>query len=261
MTAFPLAEHLEDVAAAISAPVHVLVGLDFDGTLTPIVDRPALAALAPTVRQSVAELARQSRATVAVVSGRALGDLRGRAAIENVTYAGNHGLEIGGPGVSFVHPGAENASAEIDEALVAIETALGGIGGVEIEHKGLTASVHYRRVAPADELAVKLLIRGCVHEAAPALIVREGKKVLEIWPAVHWHKGAAIGWIKQRLQQPRVACVYVGDDSTDEDAFQTLLSSVTVRVGDATDTAAKYWVPDTDAVHTFVGWLTKELSR
>jgi trehalose-phosphatase len=260
MTAVPLDQHLDAVAAAIAAPAHVLIALDFDGTLTPIVLRPSLAKIAEEVRLSVAALARQPRATVAVVSGRALADVRERVAVEGLVYAGNHGLEIEGSGFSFLHPGAENAAAEIDEVLAAIERGLDGISGVELEHKGLTASVHYRRVAPSDVLAVKLLVRRCVHEAAPTLLCREGKRVLEIRPAVHWHKGAAVAWIRERIGQPQIACLYVGDDRTDEDAFQALEGSVTVRVGDVADTAARYLVRDADAVHAFVRWLTERIA-
>jgi trehalose-phosphatase len=257
--ALPLDAHLEAVADVLRASEHVLIALDFDGTLTPIVASPAQAKLSAAARANVRELARQPRSTVAVVSGRALEDVRKRLGIDEIFYAGNHGLEIAGGTVSFVHPGAESAVPDLEAALAKLQQNFDGIPGVEIEHKGLTASIHFRRVARDKVLPVRLAVRAAVADAERALICREGKEVLEIRPAVHWHKGFAVRWIRDQLSRPDVACVYVGDDSTDEDAFQALPGSVTVRVGEYEETAARYSVADTEAVHRFVRWLSQQL--
>src|SRR5678815_3831800 len=84
----------------------ILLMTDYDGTLTPIVDDPADAILAVQTREDLARLARSPRARVAVISGRGIEDLRARVALDDVIYAGCHGLEIEGPNLLFRHPDA-----------------------------------------------------------------------------------------------------------------------------------------------------------
>ncbi|HXA96545.1 MAG TPA: trehalose-phosphatase, partial [Candidatus Dormibacteraeota bacterium] len=84
----------------------ILLMTDYDGTLTPIVDDPADAVLAEQTRQDLLRVARSPRGSVAVISGRALEDLRTRVAIGEAIYAGCHGLEIAGEDLSFCHPEA-----------------------------------------------------------------------------------------------------------------------------------------------------------
>jgi Trehalose-phosphatase len=85
---------LPALAQQINATTHLFVGLDYDGTLTPIVNNPAEASLSPAVREVLAKLAQLSNTTVAIVTGRALADVRERVNLGSLAYAGNHGLEI-----------------------------------------------------------------------------------------------------------------------------------------------------------------------
>jgi len=92
--------------------------------------------------------------------------------------------------------------------------------------------------------------------------LKSGSKVLEIVPRTNWNKGAAVRWINRRLGDGEILSIYIGDDNTDEDAFRELPDSITVKVGDAAGTLARYQTPDPDAVHDFLLWLTDcELSR
>jgi len=81
--------------------------MDYDGTLTPIVERPELANLCEDTRWLLQALAQERRYTVSVISGRALSDLKNKVKIDGIIYSGNHGLEIEGPGFSVVNPQAE----------------------------------------------------------------------------------------------------------------------------------------------------------
>ena len=106
----------------------MLVALDYDGTLAPIAGTPEAARLPPQTADVLSELAASDRFSVAVVSGRSLADLKGRLGLD-VIYVGNHGLEIEGPGISFVHPEAEALRGAIDQACWDLEAAFEGVPG------------------------------------------------------------------------------------------------------------------------------------
>jgi trehalose 6-phosphate phosphatase len=196
--------------------------LDFDGTLAPIVAHPELAEIPPGTRAALAALMAVPGVEVAVVSGRGLADVRERAAIPGIAYAGNHGMEIEGAGLHRIHPGAAAARPLLEAVAAALEPALAAVPGAFVEDKGLTLSVHYRLADPAREGEV----RKAVHAAAdgqPELRVTEGKKVLEVRPRVEWDKGRAVLFLLENLRPPeRAPVLYLGDDRTDEDAFRAL---------------------------------------
>ncbi|MBW3570537.1 MAG: trehalose-phosphatase [Gemmatimonadetes bacterium] len=195
--------------------------LDFDGTLAPIVDRPELAAMPDRTRRALDRLMGMDGVAVAVVSGRGMADVRDRAAIPGIAYAGNHGMEIEGAGLHRIHPEAEAARPQLQAVAATVEAALEEIDGAFLEDKGLTLSIHYR-LAPdhAEE------VREIVLKAAggrPELQVTEGKMVLEVRPRVEWHKGKAVLFLLDQMRPPPDAPVlYLGDDRTDEDAFRAL---------------------------------------
>lgn len=207
--------------AAWRASGHLVLLLDFDGTLAPIVDRPELAAMPDATRRALDRLMAMNGVTIAVVSGRGLADVRERAAIPRIAYAGNHGMEIEGAGLHRIHPEAAAARPELEAVAATIEPALEGIDGAFLEDKGLTLSIHYR-LAPdhAEE------VREIVLEAAggrSALEVFEGKMIVEVRPRVEWHKGRAVLFLLEQMRPPEGAPVlYLGDDRTDEDAFRAL---------------------------------------
>ncbi len=195
--------------------------LDFDGTLAPIVDRPEQAEMPARTRRALQRLMAMPGVAVAVVSGRALADVRARAALPGIAYAGNHGMEIEGAGLHRVHPEAAAARGELEGAAARIEANLQPIDGAFLEDKGLTLSIHYR-LAPAHAEAVREIVRSAVagHDG---LTVTEGKMVLEVRPRVAWDKGRAVMYLLDQMRPPPDAPVlYVGDDRTDEDAFRAL---------------------------------------
>ncbi|MBB4635315.1 trehalose-phosphatase [Longimicrobium terrae] len=195
--------------------------LDFDGTLAPIVARPELAAMPERTRTALDRLMAMEGVEVAVVSGRGLADVRDRAAIPGIAYAGNHGMEIEGAGLHRIHPEAAAARPELEEVAALITAALDGIEGAFVEDKGLTLSIHYRQAADREAD-----VRAAVHAAAdgrPGLRVTAGKMVLEVRPRVEWDKGRAVLFLLEQMQPPAgTPILYLGDDRTDEDAFRAL---------------------------------------
>ncbi|NHN42695.1 trehalose-phosphatase [Halorubellus sp. JP-L1] len=248
-------DHLETVASSLGTDGGLFVGLDFDGTLSPIASTPDEPELAAACRDALAALVAHPGVTVGVVSGRALADLKERVGVEGVVYAGNHGLELEHRGETEVHPAAATHRPHLREVRRELEGRVGDVRGCEVEDKDLTLSVHYRRTPPALVENVRDGVRDVVPEDDPDLRVNEGKAVLEVRPAIDWDKGSAILYLVEHLEGVR-RIVYVGDDVTDEDAFDVLDDEdVGVHVGPGHGSAADYRVDSQDEVAPFLSWV------
>jgi trehalose 6-phosphate phosphatase len=250
-----LFDAMREVGEQIVQAPHVLLCSDFDGTLTPIVEDPAQTSLSPEVRRVLHSLAGQERLSLAVISGRARADLQARVGIPGLFYAGNHGLEISGPGCSFVEPTAEAHGASLKELGADLATKLRPVAGAFVEDKGLTLSVHYRRVADAEGEEVRRIVHAALASKDHPFHLTAGDKAYEIRPRVYWNKGAAVGWILGQLDEPAALVIYLGDDVTDEDAFAALPEGITVKVGGPSETAARYRLEDPAEVLRFLEWL------
>lgn len=235
--------------------------LDYDGTLTPIVDRPELAVLSPRAREVVDAVAR--RLPVAVISGRDRADVARLVGIDSLTVAGSHGFDIRVAGGGEIH---HQVGGDMGKDLDAVEHALrqrlDAIPGSLIERKKFSLAAHYRLVAPERADAVKAAVAEVVA-AHPGLKTKPGKMVLEIQPDIDWHKGRAVEWLLEalKLNRPDVIPVFIGDDVTDEDAFGTLqgrgLGIVVADAGETRQTAADFRLDDPDAVLDFLERLTR----
>lgn len=196
--------------------------LDYDGTLAPLVARPEAAAIPRPTRDALDRLRVQPGVAMAIVSGRGLADLRERAALPGILYAGNHGLEIEGEGLRWTHPDARNARPVLDAVAAEIAPILESIDGVWIEDKGLTLTVHFRLADPSAVPRLSSAVENAVS-GRDEVRVTAGKRVLEVRPRVAWNKGSAVLFLLERMRPPAGAPVlYLGDDTTDEDAFRAL---------------------------------------
>jgi trehalose 6-phosphate phosphatase len=246
------------VKARIEGARRLLFFLDFDGTLAPIVDEPVRAILPAATRHVLIDLAARETITLAIISGRSLGDVKGRIGLPALIYAGNHGLEIEGRGLSFEHEGAlllKRAIREITERLAEHSASL---AGVEIESKGLTSSIHYRRATRAGQIHLEALLRDMISPDDPNIEVREGKMVHEIRPRVDWDKGKAAMWIRDQLGLNKALPIVVGDDMTDENAFDAFDDAITICVDPQQPTAARYRVSSPEEVKGFLEWAGSE---
>jgi trehalose 6-phosphate phosphatase len=231
--------------------------LDYDGTLTPIVDRPEDALLAPATRAVIEDLA--TRCPVAVVSGRDLADVRALVGIDGIVYAGSHGFDILGADGSSQQRGREFLP-DLDAAERELRPRLADVPGAKVERKAFALAAHYRLVEPALAPAVEAAVAE-VAAAFPRLRRTGGKKVFELRPAVEWDKGKALLWLLEvlGLDGPEHLPVYVGDDETDEDAFEAIADrglGVVVRgEGDDRTTAARYALRDPAEARGFLELL------
>ncbi|MFE3289202.1 trehalose-phosphatase [Rhodococcus sp. NPDC059234] len=196
------------------------VFLDFDGTLADIVPDPAAAVLVDGAAAALTRLA--AECPVAVISGRDLGDLRTRIGLPRIWYAGSHGFELVGPaGQRYENPDALAAIPVLDRVARALTERLQHIPGALVEHKRFAVAVHYRNVAAQqiDQVSAAVFAVGGPEEA---LRVTGGRKVIELRPDVDWDKGRALRWMLEHVDAGAVLPIYVGDDLTDEDAFDAV---------------------------------------
>ncbi|MFC1937890.1 trehalose-phosphatase [Chloroflexota bacterium] len=224
--------------------------LDYDGTLTPIVDNPADALIPEKTREVVRRLAKHY--TVAVISGRDLDDVRNMVGIDKIIYAGSHGFDIAYPdGSRNVQEQWERFLPALDSAEAELRSSLEGIAGAQVERKRFTIAVHFRRVDSANVDMVGQQVNRVLGQL-PELRKALGKKVFEIRPDIDWGKGKALLSLLETLYVDSAQAVplFIGDDVTDEDAFRVIRKyGIGIAVGeDERRTAARYVLKDPDEV-------------
>lgn len=193
--------------------------LDYDGTLTPIVDRPEYAVVSSEMRKILKQLS--SKYPTAIVSGRLKKNVENLVGIKGLFYAGSHGFEISGPNTLMIHPQAKEFVPLILEVTNKLKEELSNIEGVIIEEKKLSVAVHYRLVNQEYWDRIKDVVKKSICNL-PSLRLMKGKKVFEIMPATDWNKAKAVRWIMQvlGLDWDTTSVIYLGDDTTDEDVFR-----------------------------------------
>lgn len=253
-----LMDHPEVLECFARSPALALL-LDYDGTLTPIVDDPDEAQLPPAMRD-VLEDAR-TRVPLAVISGRDLDALREFVGIDGICYAASHGLHIREPD-GAEHERAAEWLPDLNRAEQVLEEKLRERRSARIERKRFAIAVHYRN-APGDDAEEIQHIAEQVGAAEERLRITGGKQVVEIRPDIDWDKGSAVQWILDMLDlESPVRPIVVGDDVTDEDAFRALPGTglpVVVRgEDDDRTTAALFALEDPDQVRTMIRRLMEQ---
>jgi trehalose 6-phosphate phosphatase len=238
-----------------AAAGHLLVALDFDGTIAPIVRQPQHAYMLAPARAAIERLLQRHDTDIAIVSGRALEDLRERCALTGVYYAGNHGLQIDGPGVHETRPDALRLMPQVQRVRRELDQALAHVPGVYLEDKQLTLSVHSRMIDDERERAhVHEIVKRIFNAHGRDLKLTYGKRVVEVRPDTDWHKGHATLFLIDRVRAARnspLFPMFIGDDVTDEDAFASLKGTgagVLVGHEPAPGSAAAAWLRSPEEV-------------
>lgn len=199
---------------------RLLVGLDYDGVLAPLVTAPDGRAMRPATARLLREVAR--RYPVAVVSGRAFRDLSRLVPGPGVVRVGNHGFELG-----RAVPVPRRVLALVAEWEVEVAARLEGIPGWHVEHKRSTLSIHYGM--GKDWRTVERAVRAAGRALKGARLL-PGKKVLNVIPSSFPTKGDAVRRLLARYRMD--VALFLGDDMTDEDVFRLGEPRVVgVRVG------------------------------
>ncbi|KAG7028374.1 putative trehalose-phosphate phosphatase G, partial [Cucurbita argyrosperma subsp. argyrosperma] len=249
----------------------IAVFLDYDGTLSPIVNDPDCAVMSNAMRSAVRNVAKYF--PTAVISGRRREKVFDLVGLTELYYAGSHGMDILGPVSQTVlnsHPNCIKSTDQqgkevnlfqpareflpmIDEVFGTLVEKTRDIKGAKVEHHKFCAAVHYRNVDEKVGFLALLsshniffcvrssetfppfvllqnwpTIAQCVHDVLkdhPRLQLTHGRKVLEIRPVIDWNKGKAVEFLLESLglnTREDVLPIFIGDDSTDEDAFKML---------------------------------------
>jgi trehalose 6-phosphate phosphatase len=201
-------------------PAASAILCDIDGTLAPIVDDPEAAVVPPEATAVLADLARRYR-LVACVSGRRASAARRMVGLDQLTYAGNHGLELLGPDDSTPHLAPElghRGSAAAGFASRLDWDRLERVG-LRLEDKGPIQAIHWRGAADEDAAARRAREVAVLAEEE-GLVAHLGRMVLELRPLATVHKGIAV---RRLIREAGVrSALFGGDDRTDLDAFAAL---------------------------------------
>lgn len=246
----------EEIREAVENAAGLVLCTDFDGTLAPIEEDPDAPEIDPENRELLERFHDAADTRVAVVSGRALADVRERVGVEGIAYAGNHGLELEREGSVVVHPIAQRHAGRIERICSALEAALARIDGTGIEDKGVTATIHYRQTPEESVPAVLEAVDDAVERFGNGEIERTGgKEIVELRPEVRWHKGMAVSMLVEDHPDDWLP-VYIGDDTTDESAFRAVDDGLAIYVGTG-ETDAHYRVPTQSGVASCLSALAE----
>ncbi|KAJ4728133.1 Trehalose 6-phosphate phosphatase [Melia azedarach] len=259
----------------------IVMFLDYDGTLSPIVEDPNKAVMSDAMRSAVQEVARYF--PTAIVSGRCIDKVNGFVQLKNVVYAGSHGMDISTPYGSLKHQNHRHATRAVDEQgnevvlfqpaaeflptiqeiIQVLEEKVKNIKGAMVEDNKFCISVHFRRVKEEDVNSIEEIVNSTV-KAFPEFRISEGKKVFEVKPRINWDKGRALEYLLETFgfnNSNDFLPMYIGDDNTDEDAF-----NVIQRIGRGypiivsalpRETKASFSLRDPDEVMSFLLRLAK----
>ncbi|GJZ39296.1 probable trehalose-phosphate phosphatase 2 [Tanacetum coccineum] len=221
---------------------QIAVFLDYDGTLSPIVSDPERAFMSDQMRAAVREVSKHF--PTAIISGRSREKVYSFVKLNEVYYSGSHGMDTMGPasknkscddkyhyktvneeGNEFiVFQPAKDFLPEIEKMLIEMNERTNNIEGVAIEDNRFCLSVHYRHVKDEDYQRLEQQVESMLVNH-PEFHMTRGKKVLEIRPSIEWNKGHAVEYLLENLgldDSKNVLPIYIGDDTTDEDAFKAL---------------------------------------
>lgn len=210
---------------------QIVMFLDYDGTLSPIVADPDRAYMSEAMRKTVRKLARYF--PTAIVSGRCRDKVYNFVRLAELYYAGSHGMDIKGPAKgskylkgsqAVLFQPASEFLPMIHEVYKRLLEKTKSIMGAKVEHNKFCLSVHFRCVDEKKWSELAHEVRSVLKEY-PKLRLTPGRKVLEIRPTIKWDKGKALEFLLESLGLANctdVFPVYIGDDRTDEDAFKVL---------------------------------------
>lgn len=244
-----LREEFDRLLRAYHSGSPLALLLDYDGTLTPIVEHPDLAVLPARARWLLSCLARQQGLSVGIVSGRSLENLMRMVQVEGVILAGNSGLEIAMGDRTIVQAEAVASRTLLAEVVGELRQLVQAFPRAWVEDKKLGATLHFRQVAA--ELRPQLLevSRALLDARKDQLRIVPGPLALEITPVPGWNKGSAVELILEQMTAETFP-FYAGESDNDLEAFQFVAGrgGLTVGVGSEAPPQARYTVPTPDAL-------------
>lgn len=239
-----------DVSFRLKISKRIILFLDYDGTLVPIMEKPSLAILSKSMQKLLVDLNRTKNISVFIVSGRAYSSIKKVLNVKNITIASNHGFQITGKNTEWFHPDIMQFLPSLKKTSLMLEEVLSSIPSAKVENKQFTITVHYRNVEKRLIPFVKKTVKEVIVDYKD-LHITLGKMVIEVRPNIKWDKGDAVLKILKSIRAGNVTktIIYIGDDKTDEDAFKALKQkAITIVVGRKQNSKAKFYLRNTDEV-------------
>jgi len=231
----------------ITKAENILLFLDYDGTLAPFKNDPLSAFVLPEIKTSLEKLEKSSKYYLSLVSGRKLNELKKMIDLSYSNYAGSHGLEIDMFFKKEVIYPYQNQKIDVlsKKNYQKVKEKFLQAESVELEDKGFGFALHFKSELKKKEAKkeLKVLFENTAYQ------VLSGRKIIEIRPK-GWDKGKAVNYItdqiKANLDLANGLRIYIGDDTTDEDAFKVVKDGITIYVQNENDlnTEAEFYLKD-----------------
>lgn len=238
----------------LRAAKHSAFFLDFDGTLVKLQGRPGDVRMPREARMLLKRLASHANVRVVIVSGRPLRDVRELISVKGLRYFGVHGGEREDNPVAL----SLGSRRALEAVKLSARRELEVIPGVWLEDKGLSLAIHYRDADPAAAKSAGTALASLVRPSRDVLHILNGSRVWEVLPREIPGKYTAVNDVVGKLPAGTVV-VYIGNDGTDEIAFAELPDQITVRVGRAPSSRARYSVRTPAEVLRLLARMEKEL--
>jgi trehalose 6-phosphate phosphatase len=243
----------DEIVGRMRAAARRAIFLDFDGTLVKIQRSPRVVRSSASVNRVLERLQRNPNFSVAIVSGRQVSDLRRLLPVRGLRYFGLHGGELGGRAIKL----GKASRLALARAKSAAQEHLGKLRGIWVEDKRFSFCVHYRNADEATGRTAGRILKQVMAPWREELHVVSGKKIWEALPREVPGKFAAVQHALGKMPAD-TAAVYIGDDETDEGVFAVLGDQITVRVGSADSTRARYFLSAPADVLRFLARLERE---
>ncbi len=250
---------LGELGGRIAEAKYRLVFLDLDGSFCSPNPNEVDAFLWERLKQLMASLVKRSNTSIAAMSGQDRGELHARIGVAGVTYLGNHGLEISGPGHIFIEPSATAKSTELRDLETVLAAKLQDTPGVTIEDKGLSLVIQFGQVASENVEQVRRTVHGVLATSDHPFHLTTGDNTFEIRPRVYWNKADAVAWVKEQVGHPDALVIYIDDNRAGDNPSASLRDALIIKVGAPAESAAEYDVEGPAQVIDFLNWLDKFL--
>lgn len=236
----------------------VLLLISYEGTL--VTPPPSSSHLEQNIREVLVSLRSKPSVTVGIISGIPLTSLQNLIRIKGMYYSGNHGLEIRGPDMEFVHPACSQAACSqdgLEPVKTFLQQKLSAIDEIFIEDSGLSLALYYPSLGNSQRELLKETVSAGIQSYVKEGKLRtvERKDSLEILPVVNWDKGRVVKMFENMLASRKAhpLTMYFGSERTDEEAFRAVREKgMGVLVGKKNKTAAGYYLNGYDEVADFL---------
>ncbi len=252
-----LLDYLYQISDRMNKADEIYLFLDYDGTLVSFKNRPQDVVTSEEVKTIITHLLQNQKFTIIIVTGRTLYEIKQLLDIDGLSFAALHGLQIKlSNGMNYNWKPMNNLRKILKNIKKFAEKKFQNEKGIILEDKEFTLALHYRMLnkEKIKDVVERFIEIVKVKDTNNKLDILHGSKVVEVRPA-GWNKGKALELISSNRISKNVLPIYIGDDTTDEDAFSYINNQgITIFVSNDTNrsTTAQYWLKDPDDVLKFL---------